>query len=1453
MSGPVLPDVSPALAPPLANVPRPHSISNKTLTAIGIGASSGGLEAYSKLVEYLPTGVHMAYILVQHLDPNHPSLLVDLLQRHTSMKVMQAAHQMQIEADHLYIIPPGFYLTLADEHLHLAESPARTGVRLPFDTLLKSMAHDFGRRTGCIVLSGSGSDGSLGLAEISAAGGLVLAQEPTEAGYDGMPKSAIATGLVDQILPLAQIPPALLQFSRDLAENVPIHSKAMPAYPSDDLADIIELLRSQTAHDFRLYKRGTLQRRIERRMLLAGMGSGDMALYCKFIHNDHAELELLARDLLINVTSFFRDKKVFAHIREKIIPQMLVKISDRPLRIWVAGCSTGEEAYSLAILFREAMAEIKTNIKLQIFASDVDADAVASAREGFYPDAIAGDVPADLLAQYFSKESSGYRVTPEVRSSIVFAVHDILADPPFARLDMVSCRNLLIYLGPEAQAKVISLFQFALRNSGILLLGSAETVGAMDGSFETISKPDRLYRQIGKSYSGDFDFPVSNSKNQRLPVRSSRGQPQSRQSSLADICRRLVMEAYAPAAVLINRKNICLFSKGPTERYLRIAPGYPTHDLFSMTPPSFQAKLRAAVQHAEQENSYSLVTGCRNNLNSLHPSFSIALQPVVSDGEKFLLICFIDEPKPQKDTQDTVVRSETPHSVALEQELEETRLELRNAIRNLEISGEEQRVLNEEALSVNEEYQSTNEELLTSKEELQSLNEELTALNSQLQETLERQRTTSDDLQNVLYSTNVATLFLDIDLNIRFFTPATKSLFRILPGDVGRPLADLSALTADASLLDDARSVLNGAAFLEHEVETKDGIWFLRRISPYRKQGVGSVEGVVITFTNVTERKAIADDLKTAKAQAQLANAAKSRFLAAASHDLRQPMQTLALLHGLMATKVEGVKERQLLARFDETLSAMSGMLNTLLDINQIEAGTVRAQPEIFPVNSVLNRLRDEYAYSAQAQGLKLKVISCGSMISSDPRLLEQMLRNLLSNAFKYTKTGGILLGCRRSGMMLRIEIWDTGIGIPENELQAIFEEYHQLDNNARERGRGLGLGLAIVNSLAKLLGHAVGVESHPGKGSVFRIEVPLATVETRPPPAPPQVEPEESKSTNITGTLLVIEDEPDVRELLELFLKDEGHRVILAKDGLSALRLFENNAMRPDLMLADYNLPHDLDGLRTTTMLREKFHAQVPVIILTGDISIATLRAISDENCVRLNKPIKLSKLSQTIQELLSAQSDAASPVKTAQGLPADTVIFVVDDDKNIRDTIQDLLEHEGHTVRGFESCEAFLAAYKAQPDSCLLIDAYLPGMSGLDLLRHIKETQMALPSIMMTGSTDIQTAVLAMKAGALDFIEKPFSRGELLSALERALEKSRDSTKLTTWRADAAQHLASLTSRQHEIMAMVLAGHPSKNIAADLGISQRTVESHRAAIMKKTGSKSLPALARLAVAASD
>jgi two-component system, chemotaxis family, CheB/CheR fusion protein len=1520
----------------------------------------------------LPGGTGMAFILIQHLDPTHASMMVDLLVGHTPLKVKQAADAMPIEPEHVYLIPPDAYLSIRGGTLHLSQPRERHGARLPFDFFLRSLAEELGRRAICVILSGTGSDGSLGLKAVKEQGGLIIAQDPDEAEYDGMPRSAILTGAVDLVLPVAEIPEILTKYGRRQAPH---------DQPPDRLADIVNLLRTKTAHDFALYKPGTLLRRIERRMALAGVD--DSARYLDLLRQNPAEIDLLAKDLLINVTSFFRDPKAFELLGEEAIPDLVRRHpANRPLRVWVAGCSTGEETYSVAMLFLEAIAAAARNIKLQVFASDVDEDAVALAREGRYSESIAADVSPPRLARFFTREEHGYQVVPELRGVVVFTVQDVLADPPFSRLDLISCRNLLIYLQPEAQEKVLLLFHFALSDGGVLILGGSETVGSLDERFEPISRSQRIYRQIDRSRPGEVNFPIGSSGHARAIWPGGRQRAAARGVSTADLTHRQLLEIYAPASVLINHKHECLYYSGPTDRYLRVAAGEPSRDLLDMVREGLRHKLRAAVQQASREHERTVTTGTQMSEGGSAVAVRIEVHPVQRNGEELLLVSFLDEPVRVMRPGWAVEPPDDLSRVAeLERELDATRKELESAIHDLEIANEEQKAVNQEAMSANEEFQSTNEELMTSREELQSLNEELTALNGQLQETLERQRSTSNDLQNILDSSGVATLFLDSALNIRFFTPAAQSLFHVIATDIGRPLADLTPLAADRDLLADARAVLTSLAPLAREIEADGGTWYVRRILPYRTQDNRS-DGVVITFADIseikaaereiqaaraysdsiidtirrplvvldeelrvvsanrsfyrvfarapeetagrplglvgdghpeipglhgfldqvlaepfavedyeieielsplgrrvlllnarelrdeppsgrkillaiddiTERKQATEALETAKRAAEQANLGKSRFLAAASHDLRQPLQTISLLNEILAKKIEDDDASRLVGRLDETVSSMASMLDTLLDINQLEAGIVRREMVDFPINFILDQLRTQFTFHTAAHRLGWRVVPSRLSVRSDPRLLEQMIRNLLSNAVKYTDNGRILLGCRRRGDKLRVEVWDTGIGVPEDQLQAIFEEFHQLNNPARERSKGLGLGLAIVGRLADLLRHTVDVRSRPGKGSVFAVEVPLVTNAVHSQPR--QLWHEATENAQKSGAILVIEDDPSVREMLALLLDGEGHRTTAVEDGRQALQLVARGAIRPDLIVADYNLPQGLTGVETVAGLRDTLDHEIPAIILTGDISADTLREIAQRGHLHLNKPVKAKELIALIQHRLAESQPPASasswqPAEAAGDGPRPATIFVVDDDSAVREALRDLLWEDGRTAEVYASSAAFLDAYHPGGEGCLLIDARMPGMSGLELLQQLKSDGSRLPAIMITGQGDVPMAVEAMKAGAADFIEKPIRRDELLASIERALEHIRDAKKLEVQQEVAATRLACLTARQRQIMELVLAGHPSKNIAADLGISQRTVENHRAAIMKRTGSHSLSALIRLALAA--
>jgi len=1215
---------------------KPRSEPQIDFPVVGIGASAGGLEAFRALLGALPARTGMAFVVVQHLDPTHASMMVELLSPHLAMPIVEATNAARLEPDHVYVIPPGRLLAILDGEIRLSSPPRRQALRMPFDFLLQSLAEQLGERAVGIVLSGTASDGTLGAAAVKAAGGLVVAQDPDEAEYDGMPRSAIAAGAVDLVLSLAEMPKALARYGGHRY----LEASAGAASPADDaFAPIIDLLRKKTPHNFALYKEGTLKRRIERRMALHGIEDGRR--YLEKLTRDGAELQRLADDMLINVTRFFRDAKAFELLEEKVIPALVRnQTPDQPIRVWVAGCSSGEEAYSIAMLLVDEIAKTRRSIRLQIFATDIDVEAVAFAREGLYPPAIEADVPADRLRRFFIREDRGYRISRELRASIVFSVHDLVTDAPFSRLDLISCRNLLIYLRPEVQQKVLSLFHFALREGALLFLGGSETVGAAGERFESISKTHRLYRHVGRSRPGDIDLPLGRGEAARtLWARPPRPAADAH-GSLGEFAQRLLLNSYAPASVLVNRRRQGLYYFGPTDLYLKMPTGEPNLDVLAAAREGLRPAIRTLLEAATGDESRTVVAR-RVRRNGGHVAVAVSARQVTNAGQALVLLSFADQPEAKGETETPPeAPGESSRLARIEDELEATRKELEDAIRDREIAEEEIRAINEEAMSVNEEFQTTNEELETSHEELQSLNEELTALNGQLQETLAQQRATADDLQNILNSSDLATIFLDSRLNIRFFTPAAKTLFSVIASDVGRPLADLVHHFANPNLLHDARAVLADLVPVTREVEAESGAWFNCRTLPYRTKD-DHIEGVVITFADISARKRAEDQAITARAQAESASLGKSRFLAAASHDLRQPLQTLGLLQGLLAKKARDSDALQLLARSDEALMAMSGMLNTLLDINQLEAGVIHPEVTDFPVGDLLESLKTEFGYHTQAKGLGWEVSACSRVIRTDPRLLGQMVRNLLSNAVKYTRKGKILLGCRRRGEMLRIEVHDTGPGIPAGQLRAIFEEFHQLDNPARELSRGLGLGLAIVQRLAELLGLEVDVGSREGRGSTFAIYVPLTPAGARLAPMGATIDLAEIPRQE--GSILIVEDDPGLRESLELFLDAEGYRTRSAVDGEEAIALVERQGLRPDLCIVDFNLPRELTGLQVMARLRAMLGRPVPALILTGDISTGTLRQIAVQGYDHRAKPVATGELSGLVRRLLATRTPPA------------------------------------------------------------------------------------------------------------------------------------------------------------------------------------------------------------------
>ena len=819
---------------------------------VGLGASAGGLEALTHFLQAMPSECGLAFVIVHHADPHHESLMVELLAKHTSMPVTFARDHERVAPNHIYVIPPNSYLALDSGELRVTPPEARHGMRVPIDFFLRSLASAQRERSIAIILSGTGSDGALGVKAVKENGGMVMAQDPSEAGHDGMPRSAIATRAVDHVLPVTQMPARLIGYAR----HPYVKNGEPPTVLGDraraDLANIIAFLKTQSPINFESYKEGTLLRRIERRMGLRHVE--DSAHYHAFLKEHSEEAAQLCKDLLISVTSFFRDSAVFEDLADNVLPDLVRRHpTDRPLRAWVAGCATGEEAYSIAMLLIETVSALRRDVKIQVFASDIDEDALATAREGRYPDSIEADVSSARLQRFFVKEDHTYRVTPELREAIIFARQNLLSQPPFSKLDLILCRNVLIYLNPSAQERILSIFHFALSEGGALVLGLSETVGSRADLFQPISKKHRMFARTGRSHFRHIGYPISSAPVALSSPAGLNMAEKPRRLSLSDLSQRTLLEHYAPAAVLINEKLEVLYFHGTTDCYLRMPAGEPRHALLAMAREGLAGELGGAVREARQRCE-KMVRSATVRRDGQSCPVTIVVHPIEAADEPLMLVTFADRAVLVPEQAPSVSAADQGALCLLEQELKSTKQELQSTIADLERSNEELKAANEEAMSMNEEFQATNQELETSREELQSLNEALTTLNAQLQQKIDEERALSDDLSNLLASSDIATVFLDSGLRIKRFTPPATKLFSLIASDVGRPFADISQRVEDPELLGDVAGVLGDLRPRKREIRGTNGNWYNRRILPYCTRE-NKVDGVVITFADVSESK----------------------------------------------------------------------------------------------------------------------------------------------------------------------------------------------------------------------------------------------------------------------------------------------------------------------------------------------------------------------------------------------------------------------------------------------------------------------------------------------------------------------------------------------------------------------------------------------------------------------
>jgi two-component system, chemotaxis family, CheB/CheR fusion protein len=1076
----------------------PHDDSTPHPVVVGIGASAGGLKALQKFVEAVPADGGMAYVVIMHLDPERESRMGELLQDRSGIPVTQVSGPVVVEANRIYIIPPGHDLAMSGSTLGLRER-GRRSEHAPVDLFFRTLAEAYGPDAVGVVLSGTGSDGTAGIRHIREAGGITVAQSPDEAEYDGMPAAAIATGSIDLVLPSARIPEEILRLRRQ-PSRLPQDASGAPDLEAG-LARVFSTLRTRTGHDFSLYKRSTILRRLDRRLCFNDASTLDD--YLAILESSSAECQALLRDLLISVSSFFRDPAAFASLAAETAALFDGKTSEDTVRAWVAGCATGEEAYSVAMVLADHAATLSDPPRIQLFATDIDEKGYGWGRTGLYSAAAVAGMPDERVRRFFTKENGGYRVAKSLRELVLFAGHNVLHDPPFSRMDLISCRNLFIYLQPEAQERALETFRFALNPGGMLFLGVSESVGD-SGRFEAIGDTaHRLYRRSTTPYrvpprlSSADPVRVNMADVGTAVTAASTGQaaPAARPRFSYGALHLRMLDQYAPASVIVNERLDVMHLSSDAGRFLRLGEGAPSHNLLGLAREELGRALRTALHHAfdtgapaTREVSMSVDGGMRQVTVHVRPA------TVAGDGGgQYALIVFEAGTSTLGAPSDGAGTELAPREVELDAELDRLRADLEATHATHDRTVEELQAVNEELRSINEEQKAATEELETGREEIQSINEELTTINQEHQSTIEELKRTNSDLQNLIESTEIGTVFLDRTARIRRFTPAAAAIFNFVVSDQGRLLSDITHRLDYARLRDDVTSVLASQERLEQEVTSHDGKCWIFRINPYRSFD-GDADGVVLTFFDNTAQHMAREELTHAKLSAESANTAKGTFLGTLSHEFRTPLNAILGYADLLdyAGSLNEVQAGQV-ARIKAGGWHLAAMIDEILSFAKLDSGHAHVDAEPLDARLIAREAVSlvEVAGSAKGLRMELDLPDAALNIETDVDKARQVLINLLGNAVKYTNTGEVRVTCTQSQDRVAFHVTDTGIGIAAEHQPRIFDRFWQVDGAVTRAAGGMGIGLAAAREFARLLGGDVLVESTLDQGSTFTFWLP--------------------------------------------------------------------------------------------------------------------------------------------------------------------------------------------------------------------------------------------------------------------------------------------------------------------------------------------------------------------------
>lgn len=1244
------------------------SPSHLDFPVVGIGASAGGLEAICTLFRQMPGDCGMAFVVVLHLSPDHQSVADRIIQETTQMPVRQVTEPVPIERNHIYVISPANRLSTNDGYLRVTPANRRRGDHVAIDLFFRDLADVHKDHAFCVVLSGTGADGAVGLSRIKEQGGVTLAQTPDDAQYDSMPRAAIETGMVDLVLPAAEMPQKLLELWRNARQvRLPeIEDDTLPPALGTRAGDpqacepmleeILLQLRSNTGHDFQHYKRATVLRRIERRLHVTGQA--DLAAYLHYLEQHPAESRALLADMLIGVTNFFRDREAFEALERHVLPQLACERDPADgadeIRVWSAGCSTGEEAYSLAMLVCEQLALEQRTSKVQVFATDLDERAIAIARSGSYSEAIVTDVPPSRLRQFFLKEDQHYRVRKEVREKVLFARHNLLSDPPFSQIDLIVCRNLLIYLDREVQRDILQMFHFALRPGGYLFLGSSESADMANELFTPVDKRNRIFRALDASNTGRSS---GHKPGRQLPGTSAVNMPQEtlatakakpgRKPSFADLHHRALARRMPPSLIVDIDGNILHMSEG-VGRFLQLAGGEPSRNLLNLVLPPLRLALRSTLFQARQgtEAVTSRPVDLAESMGKLQ--VEITVQPYKDDlsASDCMLVVFEERaPDPSLPLPGVIRQTDSMVLHNLERELLRTRLLLQETIEQSEVSSEELTASNEEMQAINEELRSASEELETSKEELQSINEELLTVNYELKNKVEETDKINDYLSNLIACTEIATVFVDRNLHIRWFTPRATDLFNMLPVDTGRSLLDITHRLDYPALADDARAVAQGEAIIEREIGSQGDHWYLARLLPYRSSEQ-KIDGTVLTFIDISSSHAAEERVRLGEerlskqlAETQNTSHMKDEFFAVMSHELKHPLN-LIQLNAEILRRLPSLRNisaaSKAVGTICDAVTSQARIIDDLLDVARIRTGKLKLKTEPVDLLAVLQGIHGVVVSEQHPCPVRLELPADNLpvMIEGDITRLEQIIWNLLNNALKFSPAGKeIRLVLSHDEDHARLQVIDHGVGLSHDSLEHIFDLFSQAAPQQASHSReGLGIGLSLVRQLAEAHGGSVRATSPGlGLGCTFTVTLPLCEVQH--PQRAQGSEPLSEGRLNGIRVLLV-DDSVEVLAVMQELLEMESATVHAFSKPREALDAAAGEEY--DIILSDIGMPV-MDGHALIKALRGYVHLRhTPAIALTGYGASADQHKSRQSGFDRhLNKPVGYDELVEAIEAL--------------------------------------------------------------------------------------------------------------------------------------------------------------------------------------------------------------------------